>query len=122
MVIRRRLLLVIILHRYPDGLAWQFNVPKKVLRKSPEFKGFHSFLVFETEVVSSGHSAVAGGFDLIDVPGKHLEARSGQHAAPALHGRRAAPQGIVPLSARLNAISSRRKVMDMCAAPGSKVT
>ncbi|KAJ3823473.1 S-adenosyl-L-methionine-dependent methyltransferase [Lentinula raphanica] len=35
---------------YPDGLAWQFNVPKKVLRKSPEFKKFHSFLVFETEV------------------------------------------------------------------------
>ena len=37
--------------RYPEGLAWQFNVPKKVLRKSPEFKKFHSFLVFETEVV-----------------------------------------------------------------------
>lgn len=37
--------------RYPDGLAWQFNVPKKVLRKSEEFKKFHSFLVFETEVV-----------------------------------------------------------------------
>ncbi|THH19611.1 hypothetical protein EW146_g1598 [Bondarzewia mesenterica] len=36
---------------YPDGLAWQLNVPKKVLRKSPEFKKFHSFLVFETEVV-----------------------------------------------------------------------
>ncbi|TBU24699.1 S-adenosyl-L-methionine-dependent methyltransferase [Dichomitus squalens] len=35
---------------YPDGLAWQFNVAKKVLRKSPEFKKFHSFLVFETEV------------------------------------------------------------------------
>lgn len=35
---------------YPDGLAWQFNVPKKVLRKQPEFKKFHSFLVFETEV------------------------------------------------------------------------
>ncbi|KAJ2926378.1 hypothetical protein H1R20_g10705, partial [Candolleomyces eurysporus] len=36
---------------YPDGLAWQFNVPKKVLRRQPEFKKFHSFLVFETEVV-----------------------------------------------------------------------
>ncbi|KAF8271861.1 S-adenosyl-L-methionine-dependent methyltransferase [Lactarius quietus] len=35
---------------YPKGLAWQLNVPKKVLRKSPEFKRFHSFLVFETEV------------------------------------------------------------------------
>ncbi|KAF7795210.1 hypothetical protein EIP86_006360 [Pleurotus ostreatoroseus] len=36
---------------YPEGLAWQFNVAKKVLRKSPEFKKFHNFLVFETEVV-----------------------------------------------------------------------
>ncbi|EGO29336.1 hypothetical protein SERLADRAFT_345585 [Serpula lacrymans var. lacrymans S7.9] len=35
---------------YPEGLAWQFNVSKKVLRKSVEFKKFHSFLVFETEV------------------------------------------------------------------------
>ena len=41
-----------VLHRYPEGLAWQFNVSKKVVRKSPEFKKFHSFLVFETEVVS----------------------------------------------------------------------
>jgi multisite-specific tRNA:(cytosine-C5)-methyltransferase len=37
--------------RYPDGLAWQFNVPKKVLRKQPEFKKFHNFLVYETDVV-----------------------------------------------------------------------
>ena len=42
---------MLIFSRYPEGLAWQFNVPKKVLRKSPEFKKFHSFLVFETEVV-----------------------------------------------------------------------
>lgn len=38
-------------NRYPEGLAWQFNVSKKVLRRSPEFKKFHSFLVYETEVV-----------------------------------------------------------------------
>jgi multisite-specific tRNA:(cytosine-C5)-methyltransferase len=37
--------------RYPNDLGWQFNVAKKVLRKSPEFKKFHSFLVFETDVV-----------------------------------------------------------------------
>lgn len=40
-----------IVHRYPEGLAWQLNVAKRVVRKSPEFKKFHSFLVFETEVV-----------------------------------------------------------------------
>lgn len=38
-------------YRYPGGFAWQFDVTKKVLRRSPEFKKFHSFLVFETEVV-----------------------------------------------------------------------
>jgi multisite-specific tRNA:(cytosine-C5)-methyltransferase len=35
---------------YPNGLAWQLNVPKKALRRSHELKKFHSFLVFETEV------------------------------------------------------------------------
>ncbi|KDQ60243.1 hypothetical protein JAAARDRAFT_205232 [Jaapia argillacea MUCL 33604] len=35
---------------YPEGLAWQFNVPKKVIRKEQDFKRFHSFLVFETDV------------------------------------------------------------------------
>lgn len=39
--------------RFPEGLAWQLNVAKKVVRKSPEFKKFHSFLVYETEVVST---------------------------------------------------------------------
>jgi multisite-specific tRNA:(cytosine-C5)-methyltransferase len=46
--------------RYPDGLAWQFNVRKKVLRKQPEFKKFHSFLVFETETVCRGVGWVFG--------------------------------------------------------------
>ncbi|KAF9521561.1 S-adenosyl-L-methionine-dependent methyltransferase [Crepidotus variabilis] len=70
---------------YPDGLAWQFNVPKKVLRKSPEFKKFHSFLVFETEVGNiSRQEAVSM------IPPLFLE------------------------------VEPHQKVMDMCAAPGSK--
>lgn len=61
--------------RYPDGLAWQFNVAKKVVRKSPEFKKFHSFLVFETEVVSSYN--VYQIMRNLAVPlGKHLQAGS----------------------------------------------
>jgi hypothetical protein len=36
--------------RYPDGLAWQFSVPKAVLRKQAAFRKFQSFLVYETEV------------------------------------------------------------------------
>ncbi|KAG9088633.1 hypothetical protein FS749_002016, partial [Ceratobasidium sp. UAMH 11750] len=35
---------------YPDGLGWQFDVSKSVLRKTPEYKKFHNFLVYETEV------------------------------------------------------------------------
>ncbi|KAL0958350.1 hypothetical protein HGRIS_000495 [Hohenbuehelia grisea] len=70
---------------YPDGLAWQFNVPKKVLRKSPEFKKFHNFLVFETDVGNiSRQEAVSM------IPPLFLD--------------------VLP----------HHKVMDMCAAPGSK--
>ncbi|EAU81513.1 tRNA (cytosine-5-)-methyltransferase [Coprinopsis cinerea okayama7 len=70
---------------YPDGLAWQFNVPKKVLRKQPEFKKFHSFLVFETEV---GNISRQEGVSMI--PPLFLD------------------------------VEPHHKVMDMCAAPGSK--
>ncbi|KAJ7089364.1 S-adenosyl-L-methionine-dependent methyltransferase [Mycena belliarum] len=70
---------------YPDGLAWQFNVPKKVLRKSPEFKGFHSFLVFETEV-----------------------------------GNISRQEAVSMLPPLFMEVEPHHKVMDMCAAPGSK--
>ncbi|EJD05354.1 S-adenosyl-L-methionine-dependent methyltransferase [Fomitiporia mediterranea MF3/22] len=35
---------------YPDGLAWHVNLGRKELKKSPEYKKFHEFLVYETEV------------------------------------------------------------------------
>ncbi|TFK39362.1 S-adenosyl-L-methionine-dependent methyltransferase [Crucibulum laeve] len=70
---------------YPDGLAWQFNVPKKVLRKSPEFKKFHSFLVFETEV-----------------------------------GNVSRQEAVSMLPPLFLDFEPHHKVMDMCAAPGSK--
>ncbi|KAL0577329.1 tRNA (cytosine-5-)-methyltransferase ncl1 [Marasmius crinis-equi] len=71
--------------RYPDGLAWQFNVPKKVLRKSPEFKKFHSFLVFETEV-----------------------------------GNISRQEAVSMLPPLFLGVEPHHRVMDMCAAPGSK--
>ncbi|KAG6917778.1 hypothetical protein DXG01_001183 [Tephrocybe rancida] len=70
---------------YPDGLAWQFNVPKKILRKSPEFKKFHSFLVFETEV-----------------------------------GNVSRQEAVSMLPPLFLDVEPHHKVMDMCAAPGSK--
>ena len=35
---------------YPEELAWHVGMARKELRKSPEYKRFHSFLVYETEV------------------------------------------------------------------------
>ncbi|KAF7323657.1 tRNA (Cytosine-5-)-methyltransferase [Mycena kentingensis (nom. inval.)] len=70
---------------YPDGLAWQFNVPKKVVRKSPEFKEFHSFLVFETEV-----------------------------------GNVSRQEAVSMLPPLFMEVEPHHKVIDMCAAPGSK--
>lgn len=47
-----RVCFLIDIYRYPEGLAWHLDVPKSALRKSPEFKRFHNFLVYETDVVS----------------------------------------------------------------------
>ncbi|THH31848.1 hypothetical protein EUX98_g2353 [Antrodiella citrinella] len=70
---------------YPDGLAWVFNVSKKVLRKSPEFKKFHNFLVFETEV-----------------------------------GNISRQEAVSMLPPLFLGVEPHHRVMDMCAAPGSK--
>ncbi|EIM87652.1 S-adenosyl-L-methionine-dependent methyltransferase [Stereum hirsutum FP-91666 SS1] len=70
---------------YPHGLAWQLNVEKKVLRKSPEFKKFHSFLVFETEV-----------------------------------GNISRQEAVSMLPPLFLDVQPYHKVLDMCAAPGSK--
>ncbi|TCD60371.1 hypothetical protein EIP91_010262 [Steccherinum ochraceum] len=70
---------------YPDGLAWVFNVSKKVLRKSPEFKKFHNFLVFETEV-----------------------------------GNISRQEAVSMLPPLFLGVEPHHRVIDMCAAPGSK--
>lgn len=35
---------------YPHRLAWNFDFPRSVLRKSPELKRFHQYMVSETEM------------------------------------------------------------------------
>lgn len=91
--------------RYPNGLAWQFNVPKKALRKSPEFKKFHSFLVFETEVVrliiSNTHS------NSLNVLSK---------------GNITRQEAVSMLPPLFLDVEPHHIVLDMCAAPGSKVS
>uniref|UniRef100_A0A8C5AFN0 tRNA (cytosine(34)-C(5))-methyltransferase n=1 Tax=Gadus morhua TaxID=8049 RepID=A0A8C5AFN0_GADMO len=71
--------------RYPDELAWQTNMSRKIIRKSPLLEKFHQFLVSETE---SGNIS-----------------------------RQEAVSMIPPL---LMKIESHHKILDMCAAPGSK--
>uniref|UniRef100_A0A8C4Q6H6 tRNA (cytosine(34)-C(5))-methyltransferase n=1 Tax=Eptatretus burgeri TaxID=7764 RepID=A0A8C4Q6H6_EPTBU len=34
---------------YPNGMAWEINLSRKIIRKSPILERFHNFLVFETE-------------------------------------------------------------------------
>jgi multisite-specific tRNA:(cytosine-C5)-methyltransferase len=45
---------------YPEGLAWQVDVRKSVLRKQPDFQNFQKFLVNETAVVSVGAAIIVG--------------------------------------------------------------
>ncbi|XP_042319859.1 RNA cytosine C(5)-methyltransferase NSUN2 isoform X1 [Sceloporus undulatus] len=73
------------LNWYPEELAWQTNLSRKVLRKSPELEKFHHFLVSETE---------CGNIS-----------------------RQEAVSMIPPL---LLNVQPHHKILDMCAAPGSK--
>ncbi|XP_053303008.1 RNA cytosine C(5)-methyltransferase NSUN2 [Pleuronectes platessa] len=70
---------------YPDEQAWQTNMSRKIIRKSPLLEKFHQFLVSETE---SGNIS-----------------------------RQEAVSMIPPL---LMKIEPHHKILDMCAAPGSK--
>lgn len=45
---------------YPEGLGWQIDVKKNVLRKEEQFKKFQQFLVHETVVVSVAVSSDPG--------------------------------------------------------------
>uniref|UniRef100_A0A8C5A2B7 tRNA (cytosine(34)-C(5))-methyltransferase n=1 Tax=Gadus morhua TaxID=8049 RepID=A0A8C5A2B7_GADMO len=71
---------------YPDELAWQTNMSRKIIRKSPLLEKFHQFLVSETEPE----------FNLVFMRSVSM---------------------IPPL---LMKIESHHKILDMCAAPGSK--
>lgn len=110
--------------RYPGGLAWQINVPKNIIRRSPEFKKlanslslcpcqacptltarefrFQEFLVYETEAVSTSASA------------REAEAQIYQQGNLS---RQEAVSMIPPL---LLDVKPHHYVLDMCAAPGSK--
>lgn len=41
----------ILLFRYPDGLAWQLNLERKVIRNCEALEKLKAFLVSETESV-----------------------------------------------------------------------
>ena len=45
--------MLILLFRYPDGLAWQLNLERKVIRNCEALEKLKAFLVSETESVSN---------------------------------------------------------------------
>lgn len=59
---------------YPDGLAWQIDVMKNVLRKQPAFQNFQKFLVTETEVGSISRQEAVSMIPplFLDVRPEHL--------------------------------------------------
>ncbi|KNZ76958.1 Putative tRNA (cytosine-5-)-methyltransferase C23C4.17 [Termitomyces sp. J132] len=75
---------------YPDGLAWNFNVPKKILRKSPEFiVRFYAFLYSYPQLI-------------------------------AFQGNISRQEAVSMLPPLFLDVEPHHKVIDMCAAPGSK--
>ncbi|KAF8338241.1 S-adenosyl-L-methionine-dependent methyltransferase [Cantharellus anzutake] len=84
---------------YPDRFAWQLNVTKAVVRKSPEFRKFQNFLVYETQSAGScQHDSTL----LLDVEPHHtvldMCAAPGSKTAQlleALHSGTDMPSGVV---------------------------
>ncbi|KDQ20325.1 hypothetical protein BOTBODRAFT_27748 [Botryobasidium botryosum FD-172 SS1] len=89
---------------YPDGLAWQLNVAKTVVRKQPEFKKFQNFLVYETEVGNISRQEAVSMIPplLLDVKPHHIVldmcAAPGSKTAQiieALHADGSNPPGVL---------------------------
>ncbi|KAI9197252.1 cytosine(34)-C(5)-methyltransferase [Polychytrium aggregatum] len=59
---------------YPNNLAWQFDCPRNVLRRSPEIGKFHRFLVSETEVGNINRQEAVSMIPvlLLDVKPEHI--------------------------------------------------
>ncbi|KAG8998446.1 hypothetical protein FRB94_006873, partial [Tulasnella sp. JGI-2019a] len=59
---------------YPDGLAYEMNASKRVLRKHPEFKKLHQFLVYETGVGNISRQEAVSMIPplLLDVQSHHI--------------------------------------------------
>ena len=102
---------------YPGGLAWQVDAPKRVVRKSLPFKTFQRFLVGETEVVC--HSSHMNRYTAD--PQGNLSRQEAVSMIPPLflkvepHHRVSSPQNELQTELTI-------QCLDMCAAPGSKVS
>lgn len=89
---------------YPDGLGWQLDVGKTVIRKNPEFAKTQRFLVMETDVGNISRQEAVSMIPplLMDVEPHHavldMCAAPGSKTAQlveALHATDAAPTGFV---------------------------
>lgn len=82
------------LSRYPDGLGWQLKVQKTIVRKSPEFKKFQDFLVYETDMVGSCLKFNSNIVFTCCRVGEYISSRSCQHDPSSCSRRGASPQSM----------------------------
>ncbi|OLL26300.1 Multisite-specific tRNA:(cytosine-C(5))-methyltransferase [Neolecta irregularis DAH-3] len=89
---------------YPESLAWSLNVGKAVIRRSPPFKKFQTFLVYETEAGSISRQEAVSMIPplLLQVKSNHVVldmcAAPGSKTAQlieALHANGSTPTGVV---------------------------
>ena len=106
--------------RYPGGLAWAINVHKTTIRRVAEFKKLQNFLVYEAEMVRlSSPLRMVLSYSLIKGGISRQEAVS---MIPPLvldvepHHKVFRPKYCTSLYD-----TYAFQVLDMCAAPGSKV-
>lgn len=66
--------LIIEVHRYPDGFAWQLNIAKQHIRKNEAFRKFQHFLVYETEAGNLSRQEAVSMLPplLLDIQPHHL--------------------------------------------------
>ncbi|KAK2550403.1 RNA cytosine-C(5)-methyltransferase NSUN2 [Acropora cervicornis] len=125
---------------YPDELAWQINLTKRFIRKSSSMDRFHKFLVHETETdienwMTSNMLKLNGDkSDIMVLNGPRRPRielppiticdesvfKSDSTSLLGIEGNISRQEAVSMIPPLLLDIKSGQKILDACAAPGSK--